>query len=889
MAQNEKKISPNNDPQNNMIMKKIALFLCFLFALGFLSAQNQQANYSRVKIFASSQEHFDALLQQGVCLENLDVNKGNYIIGEFSDYELEKIIQTQIPFEILIENISDYYVHQNDGYSIEKLNEEMKRDPKTIKGNRTPSHFHLGSMGGFLTLEEIMDELDLMRAEYPALISAKAAFPLQKVEGNHIYWVRISNNPDIQQEKPRVFYNSLTHAREPAGMQQLIYQMWDLLENYGVDPEITYYIDNLELYFVPCVNPDGYERNRLTNPSGGGMWRKNVTGGYGVDLNRNWGYKWGYDNYGSSPYQYDETYRGSSAFSEVETQALKEFFENIEFTLCLNNHTFSNLLVFPFGYTEVHPPEYPIYSAYSRLLTSENNYAYGNCYEVLNYYSNGDADDWLHGEQGTKKRVFGFTPEAGEPSEGFWPPVNRIEEICAGHVTMNKYMMRFALPFAEIEDKTDVAFQSLNCTFIFDLVSLGVTDNANFSVTIEPVSNNIESVQTEPLLFNNLNILDKIEGEISFVLKSDIVPGSKVVFDICVNNGSFTHKYRFNKFFGSIEKIDDDDCESMDNWVSSTWYLSNQEYVSPAHSITDSPYGNYSSNANRQISSKNRYNFSDAIAIFAEFYAKWEIEPNHDYVQFVVSDDFGATWTPQTGKYTRPGTYYQEQGKPMYDGIQTSWVRETIDLNNYRGKKINVGFILKSDSYVEKDGFYFDDFVIKIIKSEMPPILFFPDTISFFDVDYCYDFNLFDYVVSTNNGLTVRWEGNEHLEIMYDENTQQVEICANNWTGCENVTFTLENIFGVNSQKIVVECVKANATHTYDKNSFNAFYNAAAKKILINGVENATSFSLFNIEGKLLDSFNVHHKNHEINVAKLQPGIYFLKSNTGEVQKVVIY
>ncbi|MCL2435543.1 MAG: M14 family metallopeptidase, partial [Lentimicrobiaceae bacterium] len=444
-------------------MKKAPLLLCLLLALGFLFAQEKQANYARVKIHASTHEHFITLLQKGVCLDNLEIKKGVYIIGEFSDWELERIIETEIPFEVLIENMSDHYVKQNIEHSIEKLNEEMRKNPKIFNGNRTPAHFHLGSMGGYFTLAEIMTELDEMRTEFPHLISAKTAFPEQTVQGRSIYWVRISNNPDIDQEKPRVLYTSLTHAREPAGMQQMIYQMWDLLEKYDVDPEITYYIDNLELYFVPCVNPDGYERNRSTNPNGGGMWRKNRKQNsiisYGIDLNRNWGYQWGYDNTGSSPNGSSETYRGTAPFSEVETQVLRDFCESTEISLCLSNHTYSNLLVYPYGYINSYPPEHSIYVAYAQRLTSENGYAFGNCFELLDYYSNGSSDDWLHGEQTTKNMVFAFTPEAGDPAEGFWPPSHRIEAICAGHVTMNKYLMRFALPFVEIEDKTETAFQ----------------------------------------------------------------------------------------------------------------------------------------------------------------------------------------------------------------------------------------------------------------------------------------------------------------------------------------------------------------------------------------------------------------------------------------------
>jgi murein tripeptide amidase MpaA len=94
-----------------------------------------------------------------------------------------------------------------------------------------------------------------------------------------------------------MFFNAVHHAREPMSMSQLIFFMWHILENYNTDKDIKTLVNSTELYVVPCVNPDGYVYNQGTNPSGGGMWRKNRrnngNGTFGVDPNRNYAYKWG--------------------------------------------------------------------------------------------------------------------------------------------------------------------------------------------------------------------------------------------------------------------------------------------------------------------------------------------------------------------------------------------------------------------------------------------------------------------------------------------------------------------------------------------------------------------------------------------------------------------
>lgn len=96
------------------------------------------------------------------------------------------------------------------------------------------------------------------------------------------------------------------------------------------------------------------------------MWRKNrrdnLDGTFGIDLNRNYGYNWGFDDDGSSPFTGDETYRGTVPFSEPETQIMRDFVNSRSFRIALNYHTFGNLLIYPWGY------DYSIYTPDSALL-----------------------------------------------------------------------------------------------------------------------------------------------------------------------------------------------------------------------------------------------------------------------------------------------------------------------------------------------------------------------------------------------------------------------------------------------------------------------------------------------------------------------------------------
>ncbi|NOT32156.1 MAG: zinc carboxypeptidase, partial [Planctomycetes bacterium] len=284
--------------------------------------------------------------------------------------------------------------------------------------------FGAGSMGGYYTYLEVASVLDQIHAAYPSLTTAKFSIGTTG-QGRTLWAMKISDNPGVDESEPEVRFDAMHHAREPESMQSTFWLMLALLERYGTDALSTYLVNAREMWFVPCVNPDGYEHNRSTNPSGGGLWRKNrranAGGTIGVDLNRNYDYQWGFDDSGSSPSGSNETYRGTAPASEPEIAAMQAFILSRSFAVAISAHTYSDLWLWPWGYVAAGPPNNAQYVELGDLCTLETNWTRGPAGLTL-YLANGVTVDYDHALEGT----LAFTPEIGNSSDGFWPPTGRI-------------------------------------------------------------------------------------------------------------------------------------------------------------------------------------------------------------------------------------------------------------------------------------------------------------------------------------------------------------------------------------------------------------------------------------------------------------------------------
>ncbi|UCG45129.1 MAG: zinc carboxypeptidase [Candidatus Bathyarchaeota archaeon] len=305
-----------------------------------------------------------------------------------------------------------------------------------------PSVFGVAGAGLYHTYNEV--ELELHQIELTHGSIAKVFDIGNSIEGREIWAIKISDNPSIEENgEAAVLYMGAHHAREWISVEVPMNLAHYLVNSYGHDPRITNLVDEREVWIVPMVNPDGVEYSQQVYQ----MWRKNKrdnnrNGHFdpsvdGVDNNRNYGYMWGYDNEGSSPYTWSEMYRGAYAFSEPENQAIRNLVLHRDFVFAVSYHSYGQLMLYPWGYIDADTPDHKLYTDIAAEMARFNGYTFGNAKDDVIYNTNGDADDWLYGERGT----LAYTFELGTM---FVPPESQIEQIWLNNREPALYLLEIA-------------------------------------------------------------------------------------------------------------------------------------------------------------------------------------------------------------------------------------------------------------------------------------------------------------------------------------------------------------------------------------------------------------------------------------------------------------
>lgn len=694
------------------------LFKSLLFVLLAFTGFSQQ--YSKVKIYATN-EQMAEIAALGLPVDHGEHKFNTFFISDFSEYEIQQLADNGYNYEILIPDVKKYYAQRN----LEAGNTNQKNTTCDAGQGaalpEVPANFYMNSAyAGFYKYQDMLDALDAMVAQYPNLITARAVVPNttfntdSTFHGNYVYYVKISNGATAADDltKPNVLYTAIHHAREPMSMSQTLFYMWYLLENYATNEEVQFLVDSTEMFFVPCLNPDGYLINEADDPSGFGMHRKNGrpvgTFNPGVDLNRNYSYGW--NTTGVSTNTNNDTYPGTSAFSEPETQSMKYLAETYGFVSAFNAHTYGNLLLFPVGTTVAEFADHHDYFAeLSSHMVQHNGYIAQKSSGL--YPASGDSDDYLYKVDigvGNKDTVFAWTPEIGTD---FWPASSEVISTCQGMVFPNLVLSHMAHRYLAVNDDDPSLISAMSGDFNHTATRFG-REAGPVSVSIEPLVNIVSVGQA---IVYDMEIRESATGTISYTLNPAIQYGDEIKYVLNTEYGSWTKRDTITKTYGAITLQFADNGSNLNNWVGS-WETTDLESYSPNTSITDSHNSNYQNNAQEECKLIQTIDLTNATSAMVSFYAKWSIEADYDFCQFQVSLDNGATWLGQCGLYTVEGTSangsVQPNNQPVWEGVQTDWVREEINLSDYLGMQIQVRFLLGSDGGVTDDGFYFDDFEI---------------------------------------------------------------------------------------------------------------------------------------------------------------------------------
>ena len=681
-----------------MYLKIIIFYITF----NFLFANPEIHKHVKINLYFTNQ-----LLELGIPLDHYQKNKDNSLDIILSTSEIGILMNNGIEFEIIQDDITNYYLSRS--------RPSINRD------------FSLGSMLGNYTLQEAINQMDTLSILYPNFVSEKDSIGTS-FEGRTIWAFKLSDNPAIDENEPEVLYTGLTHAREPLSMMNLFYFANWLCENYNNDLIANYLLDNREMWFIPIVNPDGYFYNETIAPDGGGMHRKNRRSNpqnsncntgtqQGVDLNRNYGYNWGANNSGSSGNPCSAVYRGSSAFSEPETEAVSNFILSREFNNALHYHSYSNLLIHSWG--DGSYPDEPYLTTLREIgneMTHYNGYLVGTGIETVGYTVNGDAVDWSYGNAG----LLSYTPEIGSFVDNFWPSEDRVIPLCQDQIYSNSIFAMVAGSDYIIYDKLyNNMYPSINDTISISLViqNRGIlSSNGPVTIDITPL-NSFSNVSNDNIIIESLSARSTDTTDILLSASSNIQNGFMGGIIVSIYDSSSYHQVdTVSIIFGDHQEIFFDGAENgMIEWSDDDNWGTIFDASEGLSSITDSPVGNYIGDWGSSTTQLSRIiNFSGIFYPFVTFDAKWNIEKRYDFVQFQASTD-GVNWTALSGNFTSigSGSGVQTTGDPVYDGIQEDWINEVIDLSFYTDKpQVWLRFLLKSDGAVEEDGFYFDNFFI---------------------------------------------------------------------------------------------------------------------------------------------------------------------------------
>uniref|UniRef100_A0A915E046 Peptidase M14 carboxypeptidase A domain-containing protein n=1 Tax=Ditylenchus dipsaci TaxID=166011 RepID=A0A915E046_9BILA len=289
-----------------------------------------------------------------------------------------------------------------------------------------PTLFNLHEYHSYEEIREYLEAVEKKHKSFVELSSLGQSF-----EGRDLVYLKVGYPSD--EPKNALFMDAGTHAREWITPAMALYFISKLVGKQEFIP----LLENIDIYILPLVNPDGYEYSQNTDR----MWRKTrsgpTNGCYGADPNRNYPHFWCTSGASPQACSYQE-YCGSKPLSESECRSLAEFLSanNQTIKAYITLHSFGNVLIHPFGHADdVVPEDVDELKRVGRKASLAIRkaggplYGVGTTMELIHYTASGASDDYAK-DIGIK---YVYTMELTNTKYGFLLPREMIRQT-AQHV-----------------------------------------------------------------------------------------------------------------------------------------------------------------------------------------------------------------------------------------------------------------------------------------------------------------------------------------------------------------------------------------------------------------------------------------------------------------------
>lgn len=573
----------------------------------------------------------------------------------------------------------------------------------------------LPGRGVYHSYAELSADMAAWAASYPSITELISIG--QSYQGREIWAMKITDNPTVEEFEPEIQWIGCHHGNETISVEVCYYMIDFLLRGYGANPQVTWLVNNREIWIIPMFNPDGHVAGQRYNAQG-------------TDLNRN--------------YLCPCHCNAGTAFSAPETQALRDFNVGMNPVTSLTFHSGAEYVNYLWDYSYDPTPDEPM------IITISDGYSSYTGYPVTNgadwYVVHGSCQDWCYDTRGEIDTTI-------ELSNSYEPPASQIDPICQANRNAMLYQARMSgrgirgivtdagtgdalyatisIPEIGKDVYTDPdvgdyhrmlesGTYTVECSVpgyptqtVYNVAaSLDTFVVVNFAMELSEygaIAGYVTDDEMSPLEatveLTDLAGYDAVSDPATGYYEISNIPvglhdvratasGYQTVAreDVLVEDGSTASEdfvLAAPAFYDAFEL-------GQGEW-SGSWSLTAAQAHSPTHSLTESPGGNYGNNDYEVATLLSSVDLSTSESAELSFWHRYDTEVDYDFCYVEVSGDGGSSWDRIAS----------------YDGYLGQWTEVRIDLSEYLDSTaFKVRFVFDSDGWVTADGWYVDDVAI---------------------------------------------------------------------------------------------------------------------------------------------------------------------------------